>query len=130
MKKYFNDTTNNKGQTVLVLVLLTALIGVLSILLTQQLGRRQQKQLTQIEQIDRTYYATEGALYETLEHLIGDSSWPATTPYTDTYEINGVQISRTIEKINNGSEEVRQVDITGNYEGITRRVTGEDIILS
>ncbi|MCA9397837.1 VWA domain-containing protein, partial [candidate division WWE3 bacterium] len=121
---------NEKGQTVLVLVLLTALIGILSILLTQQLGRRQQRQLSQIEQIDTTYYATEGALYETLEHLIGDSSWPSSSPYTDTYTLNGVEITRTIEVSTSGGEEVRTVDILGNLNGISRRVTGEDIILS
>lgn len=122
--------SNEKGQTVLVLVLLTALIGILSILLTQQLGRRQQRQLSQIEQIDTTYYATEGALYETLEHLIGDSSWPSSSPYTDTYTLNGVEITRTIEVSTSGGEEIRTVDILGDFNGITRRVTGEDIILS
>ncbi|MCA9390144.1 VWA domain-containing protein [candidate division WWE3 bacterium] len=129
MHKYrYTHFINTKGQTVLSLVLLTAAIGIISLMIAQQLGRRQSGQIRQIEQIDQTYYATEGAMYETLEHLTSNPAWPGMLTYNDSYTLNGVTISRTIISTTNGSgEEVREVTINGNYEGISRKVVGTDI---
>lgn len=78
------------------------------------------KQIGQIRYSQMAFFAAEGALYETIQHLRNDASWPLTLPDESEYEFADVEIERVITE----SESGLQIDIAATIKDTKRRLTG------
>lgn len=82
--------TDQSGAGHLVLVLVMAMVLVLASMGILMTVTSSQRQASVKERTSGAYYAAEGALFETIQHLENRyPDWPPSVPYTDVYEIEG-----------------------------------------
>ncbi|MBU1111125.1 VWA domain-containing protein [Patescibacteria group bacterium] len=117
--KQKNINHNNQGFGLLIAVILVAAAIVGIIITSGLLSRSNILEGDRLYQVNQVYYAVEGAMYETLQHIKADPDWPSETNYSNTYLIGSVQISRIITSSGDGSKEV---DITAEKGDAKRRL--------
>ena len=83
-----NKFKHQSGLSQLLLILIVASVIAFIILAIQIISLLQAKQAATLISTQQTYFAAEGALFETLEHLRNDDTWPAPLPYEDNYKID------------------------------------------
>lgn len=114
--------SNQAGGSHLVLVLIVAFILVLILSSVQFLAFINLKQTARVNFSHRAYFSAEGALFETINHLKSDPTWPPTLPFTDSYNINDVEIDRHIDLDPDTGEVI--VTINADSRGARRKLVG------
>ena len=109
---------NEKGSTLLVTTMVVMSISVL-VLISLGISSRNLITTSQnFKDAQFAFYAVEGAMNETLQHVSNDSNWPASANYTDSYSFDGVEIDRSIVS----SLGAITYEITGMYNGVYRKL--------
>ncbi|HUW21676.1 MAG TPA: VWA domain-containing protein [Candidatus Bathyarchaeia archaeon] len=102
---------------VFVIASLLALI-VLALQLNSILAARR---ASQVRYSQTAFFAAEGALYETIQHLRDDSDWPSAFDETD-YNLGGPEVDTRIRRIISLTPEGVRIEITATIKGVKRKL--------
>src|SRR4030042_3366793 len=117
IKKLIKNYQPKTGISTLLLVFLVLIIASL-ILFAMSLGAYLQvKKSSQINLAHQVYYAAEGCLYETIQHL-KDTSLPVPASGTTIYNIGNAVVNRSIGE----SSGVYDINIVARLAGIKREI--------
>ncbi|MBU0708239.1 VWA domain-containing protein [Patescibacteria group bacterium] len=125
LRNYFTEVKNNKGFAVLTAVILVAAAAIGFIAVSLLFTRAGYSGVDLVHRVNQVYYAVEGAMYDTLQHIQNDGDWPENLNYSDTYRIGLVTIRRTV--LTSGNQ--KEVDITAERGDARRRLLAEVTIL-
>lgn len=100
-------------------ILVTAAVSTI-IIVALSFARSSIKDANLVHESNRVYYAVEGAMYETLQHMSNDPTWPE-TDYQDNYSLGGVRIEREIAV----GDSSKEIDITAQRGAASRRLLAD-----
>ena len=108
MKSKLTLISNTRGFGLLIAVIFVA-AAITGIIIAGALFTRSEiSSVDRAHQINQVYYAAEGSIYETLQHIHNDLNWPTEADFSDSYTIDSVIVTRSI--ISSG--EHKEVDVT------------------
>jgi hypothetical protein len=116
-----NKTFFNRGDSQLLLVLVVAMILSLLTFTMLSISYLQTKQASQLSYSKESYFASEGSLYETVQHIKNDPLWPSPLPFNDSYQIGKTNITRNIID----SAGTLMITVDADTFGAKRRLLGE-----
>jgi len=111
---------NQQGLSTLFLVFIIASLLALIIFTLQLVSLLAARRASQLEHSQTAFFTAEGAIYETIQHLRDDASWPGSFPYSDSYIIGEADIKRDIQK--DEESDTLTIDITGTVKKAKRRL--------
>lgn len=116
---------NQKGSA---LITTTLVIASISVMVLVSLGISSRSLISASKNYSDSayvFYAVEGSLQETLQHTATDPTWPTDANYSDTYIFENVNITRTITT----TAENKVYEISGEYNGVNRKIVATDDLL-
>jgi len=114
MKKF----SKHQGLSSLFLVFIIGVLLSLIVAILQFDSLLSTKRNAQTQRSQQAFFAAEGALYETIQHLRNDPFWPESFPDQTEYIIGEAKVKRTITKEDNQLK----IDLSANVKGAKRRL--------
>jgi len=111
---------DNKGASTLIVVLMAVMIITIIMVPIALVSYIQTRQSTRFFTSQSAYFAAEGALFETIQHLKQDPNWPSVANYVDQYTIGTTTIDREIIDGN-----PIQIIIKASNKGSNRRIEAQ-----
>lgn len=118
----FLENNKEKGNTLIVTTLVIVSISVLLLVSLGVSSRSSSMASQNFNNAQFAFYAVEGAMQETLQHVANDPNWPILNNFSDSYMVEDVTISRTITT----NTDQRVYEITGEYKNVNRKLVVTD----
>lgn len=114
-----NNLSKTTGYSTIALVFIIALILGLVVLAMQLNAALIARQVSQIQNSQISFFAAEGRMYQTIQHLKNDPHWPGSFPHTERIRIGDTDLLITISQQSTGA---LTIDITATTKGTKRRI--------